>query len=281
MVVITLKDKQFYLDSNLKKRLDNIKYIVRKKNFDCVFIVDGMERIGKSTLAITCGYYLSDGNLTSENVAVDSKDAVDKIERLPDKSVLVIDEGSLVFNSKDSMTKEQRKLIKIMNVVGQKNMVFIIVLPCFFDLNKQIAVRRSKFLLHCYTDPHLNRGRFGYFSDKKKKVLYALGKKNFDSYSRPKLTSFEIGRYTDFNPLGKDYIEKKRESLMSALHEEEKEDMKSKVLKNMIYHIEAYNFPFKMLQKDKAQMLGISDQLYCMMKKKGELEMPKILKIQD
>ena len=262
MVMVKVKDKEFYLDGHLKKRLDNVKHIVRNKNFDCVFIVDGLERVGKSTLAITCAYYLSDGKFSIKNIAVDSADAVRKIESLPNKSVLLVDEGSLVFNSRDSMTKEQKKLIKIMNVVGQKNMIFIIVLPSIFDLNKSIAVRRSKFLLHCYTDPSLNRGRFGYFGESQKKMLYGVGKKNYDSYQFPKLSSGDLGRYSDFNPLGKEYLEAKKKSLYSSLHDDDKVDVRKEITYRFILSLESYKFPFKVTQEMKANMIGLERTNY-------------------
>jgi hypothetical protein len=144
------------------------------------------------------------------------QDASEKIEKLPDESILFVDEGSLVFNSKDSMTKEAKKLQKVLDVVGQKNMIFIVVLPTFFDLNKNIATRRSKFLLHVYTASDMKRGRFTYFGPNKKRHLYALGKKNFGSYSKPK--SDWIGNFDDFHlPFEKEYLELKKKSLAEAL----------------------------------------------------------------
>lgn len=207
--------REMRIDRMLREKLDNIKKIL-KKNWDAVIVIDGMERSGKSTLGFTCGDYLADGKLTLENVAVDGDDAMKKCESLPDGSVLVVDEGSLVFSSKDSMTKEQKKLLKIVNVIGQKNMVFIIVLPSFFELTKAIAVHRSLFLLHVYTDKQLNRGRYTYFSQKGKKVLYDYGKKHFGSYAYPRANW--IGNFREYDPFGQAYKEIKKKSLYSALH---------------------------------------------------------------
>jgi len=265
MTKVKVKDKEFYLDEFLKQKLDTLKNIVYKKNWDGVILIDGHERVGKSTLGITIAYYLSEGRFGVDNICADSNDAVHKIETFPDKSVLMIDEGSLVFSSRDSMKKEQKKLIKILNVVGQKNMIFIIILPSFFDLNKQIALRRSKFLLHCYTDEALHRGFFGYFGEDKKKKLYAVGKKNFDSYAYPKLSKNELGRFTNFNPFGQEYLETKKRSLYSALHEDEKttqKKAKEKILCHVIKHIEQYKFPFKFTQQMKSDMLGICRKTY-------------------
>lgn len=203
------------LHNMLRQKLDNIKKITKRK-WDAVFIIDGNERCGKSTLGMTAAWYLSNGRITINNFAAGMQDAAEKIEKLPDGSILFVDEGSLVFNSKDSMTREAKKLQKVLDVVGQKNMIFIIVLPCFFDLNKNIATRRSKFLLHVYTGSDMIRGRFSYFSPNKKRHLYSLGKKNFGSYSKPK--SDWLGGFEDFKlPFDEEYIELKRKSLNEAL----------------------------------------------------------------
>lgn len=202
----------FWIDRPLYKRLLALKSI-QKKNWDGVIIIDGKERSGKSVLGMVMGWFLSDTTLGINNFARGLDDAARKISTLPDGSVLIMDEGSLVFSSKDSMSTTQRKLIKLMDVVGQKNMVFIICLPCYFDLNKTIAVRRSLFMLHVYPDKDYNRGRYAFWGEYRKKILYKEGKKNFDSYARP--TAEFIGMYLDFKPpFYEDYLEKvKKESL--------------------------------------------------------------------
>ncbi len=213
------RNRGIYLDGKLKEKLDNIRMII-EKNWDAVFMVDGVERIGKSTLGLTCAYYLTDAKLTINNVCIGATDAIDKLEKLPDKSLLLIDEGSLVFSSTDVMKKENKQLNKVLNVIGQKNMILIIISPSFFNLSKYISVERSRFLLHCYADKELNRGRFAYFSTNKKRALYEIGKKNFNSYRKPQ--SDFIGVFRDFNPLGDEYLELKKKSLMEALREPER-----------------------------------------------------------
>ena len=265
MVMVTIKGKEFYLDSFLKQKLDNLKRIVFQKNWDGLIIIDGLERIGKSTLGLTCAWYLSDGNFTVFNIGKDTADIVNKIEIINDKSIILVDESSLVFNSKDAMRKEQKKLIKILNVCGQKNLIFILILPSIFDLNKSIAIRRSKFLLHCYADNELRRGRFAYFGEDAKKVLYAHGKKNYDSYEYPKRSINELGKFTDFNPLGQEYLDTKRETLYKALHEDDRVvslKVKMERMTDVVKNIEAYKFPFKFTQEQKSQMLGITRKTY-------------------
>jgi len=212
------------LHQRLRKKVDNIKKIITKK-WDAVIVIDGGERSGKSTLGMTLAWYFSNTKLTIDNFAAGMQDAAEKIEKLPDGSILFVDEGSLVFNSKDSMTREAKKLQKILDIVGQKNMFFIVVLPSFFDLNKNVAVRRSKFLLHVYTGSDMTRGRFCYFSTNKKRKLYELGKKNFGSYNKPK--SDWLGNFDKFElPFNDEYLRLKRKSLDEALSGDSRDDGK-------------------------------------------------------
>jgi hypothetical protein len=252
--LITYGSKECYIDDMLLQKLENIKKII-KRNWDCVILIDGMERSGKSTLGLTIAWYLSEGKLTYDNIASDSDDAIRKCERLPDCSQLMIDEGSLVFSSKETMSAEQRKLIKIMNVIGQKNMVFIIILPSFFDLNKFIAVNRSRFLLHVYTDNQLHRGRFTYFSEKKKKILYDYGKKHYNSYKFPKANW--VGGFWNFFPFENKefYKEIKQKSLFEAFHKQEEKKREEK--KELI--VQTYN---RLVELHKKKGIQVSNKEY-------------------
>lgn len=222
----------FWIDRALLNKLKSLKKI-QSKNWDGVIVVDGKERSGKSILGMVMGWYLSNTKLGINNFARGLDDAAKKIANLPDKSVLILDEGSTVFSSKDSMSSSQKKLIKIMDVVGQKNLIFIICLPCFFDLNKTIAVRRSLFLCHVYPDSNYNRGRYAFWGENGKKILYTQGKKNHDSYAFPS-ASF-VGMYPNFEPpFLQDYLDKvKKESLDAVINDaiDEKKDPDAMVRK--------------------------------------------------
>lgn len=270
---------RFWIDLYLLIRLKNLKKI-QGKGWDGVIIIDGKERSGKSILGMICAWFLSNGKMGIDNFARGLDDAANKIAKLPDGSILIMDEGSLVFSSKDSMSKAQKKLLKIMDVVGQKNMIFIICLPCYFDLNKTIAVRRSLFLLHVYPDKKYNRGRYAGWGERRKKELYIHGKRNFDSYAYPK-ADFK-GMFMDFEPpFYKDYLEiVKKESLQEVLKDAQQT---TKSVKQVIIELEAIfygwileNTSFK--QKDLSKIKGqprttISDRyiLYKEMKSNDSL----------
>ncbi len=115
--------------------------------------------------------------------------------------------------------------------------MLIVVAPQFFDLNKYISVHRSRFLLHVYTGKNLERGRFAYFGEKAKRLLYTIGKKNFNSYAKPRAD--HIGRFPDFRPpFYKEYLEMKKKSLFSAFGDDDKKvpterDTRIKIAKNI------------------------------------------------
>jgi hypothetical protein len=249
-----------YLDGFLKKKLDMINAI-KKKKWDCVFIIDGKERAGKSTLGFLCATYL-DPNFSLNQVASDATDALGKLESLPDRSVMMIDEGSLMFSSKDAMKNEQKQLIKVLNVIGQKYMVLIIVMPCFFDVAKYIAVNRSRFLLHVYTSKRLERGRFVYWGEQKKSKLYIYGKKNYNSYAYPQ-SDFK-GRFYEYDPFGEEYLQLKRKSLFATFHDEGKSAKPENIAyrKYLLRTIKYLYFDHKLSQrKIKADILhGMSDK---------------------
>lgn len=212
------------IDGYLKQKLDNIKYL-QANNWDCLFIIVGIEGSGKSTLSFICGQYLCDMNLTLDNIASGTQDAFNKLQKLPDGSTLIIDEAELMFSSRDAMKKEQRNLIQILMIIRQKRMTLILVCPDFFDLAKYIAVNRSRFLVRTYTDKKLRRGFFVYWGQEKKKKLYELGKKNYGSYSRPR-SDFR-SKFSEYKlPFDKEYQDVKMKSLLEAFGRNDKPEKK-------------------------------------------------------
>jgi hypothetical protein len=265
-----VEQSDFWMDEALYNKLISIK-MIQEKGWDGVIVVDGKERSGKSVLGMVMGWYLSNGSLTLDNFARGLGDAAEKISRLPDKSVLIVDEASTVFASKDTMTEEGKQLIKIMDIVGQKNMVFILCLPCFFDLNKTMAVRRSLFLCHVYPDEKYNRGRYSLWGERSKKTLFIFGKKNYDSYSFP--APEVVGEYMDFEPpFYREYVEiVKRESLKEVLGAAIKLQAKSTVSRAVrLVECKFYTLlhdKFKMSLKDLRQLNDDSeDTIYTKMR---------------
>lgn len=208
-------------------KLQNVEKL-QKKNWDCLFIIDGNEGSGKSTLSFICGQYLTKMNLTLDNIANGSDDALDKLKRLPDYSVLIMDEAELLFSSRETMTKEQKQLSIILMIIRQKKMVLILVSPSFFRLSSYVAVDRSKFLLRVFADNQNNRGNWAYWGTKRKKKLYYEGKKTFGSYTKPKPIAY--GHFVDYKlPFDKEYQEVKQQTLIKAFEKKKKKKKEEEI----------------------------------------------------
>ena len=207
-----------------EKLWEKVKNIIKykKKGYDTIINIDGHRRTGKSTLGKTIAYLLNP-YLTIDNFISGLEEAPMKIAKAKEDDVLFFDEGSLVANSKDGMTKLNKQLEKIIDVVGVKKLTIIFCMPSFFKISQSISVQHSRFLLHVYTGKKLERGKFMYFGTKKKRLLYEIGKKNFGSYKKPR--SNWTGKFVDFHlPFEEDYIKLKRESLAEALGVGSKKD---------------------------------------------------------
>lgn len=223
--------KMVYIDGYLKDKLDHGKKRM-KKNWDLVFLIDGEVGAGKSTLGMSIGWYMSDTKFTVDHICSGAQDFVEKMAKFERGSTIILDESSLSLSSTNFMAQEFKQLMNIFDVCRQMNFCLILIAPTFFNLTKTISVSRAKFLIHTY-EKKGQRGYLSYYGPKKKSQLYKIGKKDYNSYDKPK-PNFR-GRFPGFKPF-ENYEEKKKESLYQALTSGKKKgqlsemDMKKKLL---------------------------------------------------
>lgn len=207
MVLVKVNKYKYYLDGYLKANLDSIKKIV-KKDWDFVFCIDGMEGGGKSTFAIQMALYL-DPTLDLKNVVFSAEDFERAVISADKYKAVVYDEAITGLYSREAMQYINTTLTKLLAQIRQKNLFIFVIIPTFFDLDKYVAMWRSRGLFHIYTKDY-NRGYFIYYDHERKKNLYAKAKK-FYNYHMEK-PNFK-GRYTKYNPFLKEYQKKKFDSL--------------------------------------------------------------------
>jgi hypothetical protein len=82
----------------------------------------------------------------------------------------------------------------------------IVVAPSFFDLQKYIAVWRSRALCHVYLGSNLDRGYFSFYNAEKKQRMYFLGRKFYTYCVKPNFR----GRFTAQRFLDKDQYDSKK-----------------------------------------------------------------------
>lgn len=185
-LILPPRKVNFYIDPVLRTELDKVRYRVLKKDFDFVTVVDGREGSGKSVLALQMGAYL-DPYFSLEKVVFTSEEFIKKIKdpKIKIGSCIVLDEAFNAINSRASMTEVNRSMGAVATEMRQKNLFIIIVLPSFFDLDKQFSIHRCSSLIHVYLKDNVERGQFLIFPRSKKLHLYLNGKKTYN-YSKPK-----------------------------------------------------------------------------------------------
>lgn len=108
------------------------------------------------------------------------------------------------------------------------------MLPSFFDLDRYVALWRSRCLLHVLTGKRFERGGYVFFGKERKKSLYVQGKR-FYSYAKPK-GNF-TGAFRKFYPIDeKEYKKKKLESLKEEDKGLNKKEAKHLLQRNVAFY---------------------------------------------
>jgi hypothetical protein len=204
--------KELYIDNELHKRIELvIKPKLNKKDYDWVWIVDGAEGSGKSVFSMSLAKVV-DPSFCLERVTMTPNEFTKAVIKAGKGEAVIFDEGFTGLSSRASLTEINRLIVSLMMEMRQKNLFVIIVMPTIFLLDKYVALFRAKGLFHIYTKGG-RRGRWVYFNNKSKKLLYILGKKLF-SYAKPK-SKFR-GRFTDQYAVNEEaYRKKKAEALFN------------------------------------------------------------------
>jgi ABC-type dipeptide/oligopeptide/nickel transport system ATPase subunit len=206
--MVKVTDKDYYMDGYLKQNLDiAVKEIAQ--DWDFIILVDGGEGSGKSVIAQQMAYYV-DRTFTETRVVFRPEELKDAVQNAKKYTAIVFDEARSGLNSRRAMSSVNVALTDMLAEIRQKNLFIFIVLPTFFDLDRNVALWRSKFLIHVYTT-NMKRGNFMFYSSRLKKQLYVKGKK-FYNYNVEK-PSF-LGKFTNFYCIDEvAYRKKKVESL--------------------------------------------------------------------
>lgn len=203
--------KELYIDSKLYERIETkVKPKVNKKDYDWVWIVDGPEGSGKSVFAFQLAKVL-DPTFCLERACMTPKEFTKAILKAKKGECVVFDEAFTGLSSRASLTEINKLLVSLMMEMRQKNLFVIIVMPTIFLLDRYVALFRAKGLFHIYLKRG-QRGRWVYFNNKKKKLLYLKGKKLYN-YGEPK-SKFR-GRFLDQYTINEqEYREKKAKALL-------------------------------------------------------------------
>ena len=206
-------EKGKYIDGYLQKNMDAVKKAVTLK-WDCLLFISGYEGDGKSTLAAQLAYYL-DNSFNLTRVVFTPEQFKDACLNGKPKTAIVFDESYYAFTSQATMTKSARVLNSMLTMIRKKQLFIFIVAPTFFDIQKYIAVHRSRFLIHIYSKG-LERGFFAFYNRARKQQLFMKGRReNNMSVTKPNF----IGRFTKWFLVDEAAYDKKKEDSIQQIEE--------------------------------------------------------------
>lgn len=253
---VKIGDVEFYINKDLRANLDIMKDAV-SRDWDFVLLIDGMEGSGKSVLGMQVGKYL-DPSLNLDRIVFSPKDFKKAVTNAKKQQCVIFDEAFGGFASRRSMTWVNITLVDMMAEIRQKNLFILIVMPTFFDMDKNIALWRSRALVHVYVTGKFQRGKFKFYNNKQKKLLYLKGRKLYN-YNVVK-ASLRGEFANDYAINEAEYRIKKMEALRSLKDEEIKEKVMMQRDAIIYYSNKEYDIPvkkFKEWTKKEGFELGI------------------------
>lgn len=142
----------FKFDTDLGNSLEGFKEAVMYQDFDCVVLVDGKEGTGKSVHGMQIAKFLDvDNDIDIEKQICYTPEQLKKaITTLPKFKAIVFDEARRGFNRRRSTQDVNIDLTDLFAECRQNNLFLIIIMPSFYDMDQQIAVWRSRLLIHVW-----------------------------------------------------------------------------------------------------------------------------------
>jgi hypothetical protein len=215
MVVVKVKDKEFYLDANLKKNYDYIKKQVLGQKDMALILVDGLPGSGKSTVMSQGAYYLSDGKLTLDDCNFIVEDLGKGLKNSEKGGVPSLDEA-FELNKRLTQTKKNMEMLSLLQRVRFKQIFVFICLPMFYDLDKNIILGLANILIHCYRQDFGARGQFAVYNREGIKKLWLYGRQSLTYSERIVRPNFR-GRFTKFFAFDEKEYDKKKDYALEQL----------------------------------------------------------------
>lgn len=234
---------------------------VKEGNLDRVYVIDGREgEGGKSTLAMQLAN-ICDPNFNLSKIVFNALD-FEKVLRSAEKGdAIIFDEAFNGLSSKSALSKQNKRLVRLLMEVRQRNLFIFIVLPSIFLLEKYVAVFRSQCLFHAYCSKKSYKNRYyKVYNYHKKKLLFIKGK-NLMSYTFPKVPL----SYRFYAKIPKcinyeEYIQKKLKAFRDEDGEKEVVEDKHALHKNHLIRLIVKNGWMSQAELSRDPELGLCNQ---------------------
>lgn len=138
--LVALRDDELSLMVKvLKKRADN--------DMDSVVAITGQPGIGKSVLSLQFGLRIQPIDF-NKNIIWSRQELETAISDLPKKSVIIPDEAIDLLYKREFANRDQIKIVKLLNKCRKLNHTFIMNIPNFKAIDKDIRNERVRYWIH-------------------------------------------------------------------------------------------------------------------------------------
>lgn len=154
---------------------------VLHQDMDCGIIVDGSEGAGKSVFGLQIAKFLDIDRQVDldKQVCYFPKQFKEAVLSLKKGKAIVWDEARRGLNRRRSISEGNLTITDMLAECRQHNLFLIIIMPSFYDMDLNVAVWRTRILIHVWynmdptnVDRPLKRGYFRMYNEEGKKLLY-------------------------------------------------------------------------------------------------------------
>lgn len=229
----------YKLPKNLTEILDGFKWAIHNKKQSAVVIVDGRSGMGKTTISMQMGRYMTP-DFDLKDVYFTPESFIEALTIAKKGDTLVFDEAMLV-SSRAALSAINRMIVIAMSMIRSKNLFIIFNVNSIFDLDRNLALSRADLLIHCYGESLTDKGKFlaffkGADGVDRIKELYIHGKKYY-SYGFPKSNFFSTFS-SEFVVNEDEYEKLKQVGVNKFLKQQGKaENTKYKMQRNALFKI--------------------------------------------
>ncbi len=201
--------------------------------------------------------YVVHPTMTLGNIVFTANQFEERIKKAKRNEAIIFDESFNGLSSKGAISKENKRLVRILMMCRQRNLFIFIVLPSFFLLEKYIGLFRSTALFNVIASRKNFKLRYyKVYNYRKKRELFIRGK-NLMDYSRPKIPkSYRFFKKLPPNIDRKAYDKKKLETFRDE-GKEESEESKTIKQRNFLFYI--LKEKYKLSYAGIAKLLEVDD----------------------
>ena len=118
-------------------------------DYQNIIVVDGQTGSGKSNCAIQLALAMNKHWDIQSNYIYDITDLRRKLRNLDNHPILLMDEGSIILNSLNTMKRDDQDIIAMFDTLRTKHITTIVCCPNMYKLNKTFRETHCQYRLLC------------------------------------------------------------------------------------------------------------------------------------